>query len=82
MLFNLHTGAWDDELLRLLDVPRELLPEVRSSSEVYGETAAGPVRRAGSDCGHRRRPAGRAVRPELLRAAAWPRTPTAPGASC
>ena len=39
MLFNLHTGAWDDELLRLLDVPRELLPEVRSSSEVYGETA-------------------------------------------
>jgi glycerol kinase len=39
LLFNLHTGAWDDELLRLLDVPRELLPEVRSSSEVYGETA-------------------------------------------
>ncbi|MCX6913077.1 MAG: glycerol kinase GlpK [Verrucomicrobia bacterium] len=38
LLFNLHTGAWDDELLRLLDVPRELLPEVRSSSEVYGET--------------------------------------------
>jgi glycerol kinase len=39
MLFNLRTGVWDDELLRLLDVPRELLPEVRSSSEVYGETA-------------------------------------------
>jgi glycerol kinase len=39
LLFNLHTGAWDDELLRLLDVPRELLPEVRSSSEVYGATA-------------------------------------------
>jgi hypothetical protein len=39
LLFNLHTGAWDEELLRLLDVPRELLPEVRSSSEVYGETA-------------------------------------------
>ena len=38
LLFNLHTGAWDDELLRLLDVPRELLPQVRSSSEVYGET--------------------------------------------
>src|SRR6266568_8053323 len=32
MLFNLQTGAWDDELLRLLDVPREVLPEVRSSS--------------------------------------------------
>jgi len=41
MLFNLHTGAWDDELLRVLDVPREVLPEVRSSSELYGETAAG-----------------------------------------
>jgi glycerol kinase len=41
MLFNLHTGGWDDELLRVLGVPRELLPEVRSSSEVYGETASG-----------------------------------------
>jgi glycerol kinase len=38
MLFNLHTGDWDDELLRLLDVPRELLPRVCSSSEIYGET--------------------------------------------
>jgi glycerol kinase len=51
MLFNLHTGTWDDELLRLLDVPREVLPEIRSSSEVYGETAKGlfeaPVRIAG-----------------------------------
>ncbi len=51
MLFNLHTGDWDDELLRLLGVPREVLPEVRSSSEVYGETAAGvfdaPVRIGG-----------------------------------
>ncbi len=41
MLFNIDTGAWDDELLGLLDVPREVLPEVRSSSEVYGETARG-----------------------------------------
>lgn len=38
MLFNLRTGQWDDELLRLLDIPREVLPEVRSSSEVYGES--------------------------------------------
>jgi glycerol kinase len=37
LLFNIHTGDWDDELLRLLRVPRSLLPEVRSSSEVYGE---------------------------------------------
>jgi glycerol kinase len=38
MLFNIHTGAWDDELLRLFGVPRTILPDVRSSSEVYGET--------------------------------------------
>jgi glycerol kinase len=41
MLFNLQTGAWDEELLRLLEVPREVLPEVRSSSEIYGATAPG-----------------------------------------
>ncbi len=40
MLFNLHTGAWDEDLLRLLNVPREVLPEVRSSSELYGQTAS------------------------------------------
>ena len=38
LLFNIHTGQWDDELLKLLDVPRAMLPEVRSSSELYGET--------------------------------------------
>ena len=38
MLINLHTLDWDDELLRLLDVPRAMLPEICSSSEVYGET--------------------------------------------
>ncbi len=37
MLFNIHTGNWDDELLHLLNVPRSLLPEVRASSEIYGE---------------------------------------------
>ncbi len=37
MLFNLQTCDWDDELLKLLDVPRSVLPEVRASSEVYGE---------------------------------------------
>jgi glycerol kinase len=39
MLFNLRTGDWDDELLRLLKIPREVLPEVCSSSEIYGETS-------------------------------------------
>jgi len=38
MLFNLRTGDWDDELLKLFGVPRSVLPEVRSSSEVYGKT--------------------------------------------
>jgi glycerol kinase len=38
MLYNIHTGDWDDELLRLLGVPRAVLPEVRASSEVYGLT--------------------------------------------
>jgi glycerol kinase len=38
MLFNIHTGGWDDELLRVFGVPRAILPEVRSSSEVYGES--------------------------------------------
>ena len=37
MLFNLQTCDWDAELLKLLDIPRAVLPEVRSSSEVYGE---------------------------------------------
>ena len=41
LLYNIHTGAWDDELLRILDVPREVLPEVRASSEVYGAVASG-----------------------------------------
>ena len=40
MLFDIHAGRWDDELLRLLRIPRSLLPEVRSSSEVYGEVGA------------------------------------------
>ncbi|MCC6163345.1 MAG: glycerol kinase GlpK [Acidobacteria bacterium] len=40
LMFNIHTLDWDDELLALLDVPREMLPEIRSNSEVYGETTA------------------------------------------
>jgi glycerol kinase len=37
MLFNIETLEWDDDLLRIFDIPRALLPEVRSSAEVYGE---------------------------------------------
>jgi glycerol kinase len=39
MLFNLERCEWDEELLELFQIPRALLPEVRSSSEIYGETA-------------------------------------------
>lgn len=38
MLFNINTLSWDDELLHLFDIPAGILPEVKSSSEVYGTT--------------------------------------------
>jgi glycerol kinase len=38
MLFNIVTQEWDDELLTLLAIPKSMLPEVKQSSEIYGET--------------------------------------------
>ncbi|MES2331544.1 MAG: glycerol kinase GlpK [Bacteroidota bacterium] len=38
MLYNIHTTEWDKELLELFDIPASVLPEVRSSSEVFGHT--------------------------------------------
>ena len=38
MLFNIHTLDWDQELLDLFKIPRSMMPEVKSSSEVYGHT--------------------------------------------
>ena len=38
LLFNIHEGAWDDELLRLLGVPRAVLPQVLDSSAAFGQT--------------------------------------------
>ena len=55
LLFNIHTLEWDDELLKLLDVPRAMMPEVKSCSEVYGHTdpklfgAAIPIAGAAGD---------------------------------
>ena len=47
MLFNIHTGEWDDELLQLFSIPRAVLPEVRDSSGVHatatGELAGIPI---------------------------------------
>ena len=39
LLYNIHQRQWDEDLLALFDVPRQMLPEVRASSEVYGETS-------------------------------------------
>ncbi len=39
MMYNIHTLTWDEELLELFGIPKLMLPEVKSSSEVYGETA-------------------------------------------
>lgn len=40
LLYNIHTGEWDAELLEILNIPPSLLPEVHTSSEVYTETSA------------------------------------------
>lgn len=40
MLFNLHTGSWDQDLLDLFRIPASMMPAVHSSSEVYGEVTA------------------------------------------
>ena len=41
MMMNLETLDWDDEILGILDVPRAMLPEIRASSEVYGDAKNG-----------------------------------------
>ena len=38
MLFNIHTLQWDDDLLRLFDIPRSMMPEVKPCDAIYGET--------------------------------------------
>lgn len=40
LIFNIHTLDWDDELLRILDIPRAMLPEVRPSSGILGHTSS------------------------------------------
>ncbi len=51
MMFNITELKWDDEILEKLDIPRSMLPEVKQSSEIYGETEAGffggPIKIAG-----------------------------------
>jgi glycerol kinase len=47
MLLNIHTCQWDDELLQLFDIPRNVLPDVKPSSEKYGLTEHGDILIAG-----------------------------------
>ena len=68
LLFDIHARRWDPELLRILGVPAAMLPEVRPSSGVFGETVALDGIPAGVPiAGVAGRPAGRALRPGLLR---------------
>ncbi|QIN49098.1 glycerol kinase GlpK [Mycoplasma capricolum subsp. capripneumoniae] len=41
LLYNIHTNDWDDKLLKLFDIPRNILPEIKSCSEVYSFTFKG-----------------------------------------
>lgn len=41
MLFNIHTKQWDDKMLQILNIPSSMLPKVRNSSEIYGQTNIG-----------------------------------------
>ncbi len=66
LLFNIHTGEWDDELLKILRVPRSMLPEVKDFLAPFRRQRARSVRRRDRDLGHRRRPAGRHHRPGLF----------------
>ncbi|MBS0615557.1 MAG: glycerol kinase GlpK [Verrucomicrobia bacterium] len=42
LLFNIHTLKWDEELLKILDIPAAILPQVKSSSEIYGTASILP----------------------------------------
>ena len=63
MLYNIHTLEWDRTLLEALDIPAEILPEVRPSSSVYGYADIEGVRSAIAGAGG---PAGSSIRTELL----------------
>ena len=79
MLFDIHRLDWDDTLLKALDIPRAMLPEVRYCSEVYGYTdfqgCKVPIAGIAGD-----QQAALSVRPALNRATQ--RIPTAQAAFC
>jgi glycerol kinase len=64
MLYNIRTLEWDDTLLRLMDIPRAMLPKVRESSFIYGHV---PLQDVFVPIAASRGPAGGALRTDLLR---------------
>ena len=81
MLFNIHTLAWDEDLLDALQIPRSMLPQVHSSFEVYGYAkttlfASARFRSPASPATSTRHCSARCAYSR-----AWSRTPTAPAAS-
>ena len=44
MLMNIETLSWDPTLCRYFDIPMQILPEIKSSSEIYGNIAVGPLK--------------------------------------
>ncbi|XP_041373015.1 glycerol kinase-like isoform X2 [Gigantopelta aegis] len=44
MLMNLHTLQWDNDLCKFFDIPKDILPEIHSCSEIYGHMVDGPLR--------------------------------------
>ncbi len=62
LIYNIHELKWDDELLNILGIPSEILPEVKASSEIYGNTVAEHFGAEIPIVGYCRRPAGGSVR--------------------
>jgi glycerol kinase len=81
LMYNLAQGGWDEALVQALGLPPEALPEVHPSSHLFGETEAhllgAPVPVAGMAGDQQAALFGQACFGR-----AWPRTPTAPAASC
>ena len=81
MLFNINTLEWDEDILKELDIPREMLPEVKPSSCVYGMADSsffgGPIPIGGAAGDQQSCP----FRADLFPKKEMPRIPTAPAVS-
>ena len=67
MFMDLETLPWDEEILGIFGVPKSMLPEIKSSSEVYGTAHTSSLLREVPIAGHPGRPAGRHLRPGRVR---------------